>query len=84
MPGLTKEEIKIWADKTHKSLSINGFEGSLDSWCYPRTKPGDAAQLYRPYYKDRHQDGRYFIESVSIDVNGSDGIKRTNGLSYKL
>lgn len=84
MPGLTKEEIRNWADKTHKSLSINGFEGSLDSWCYPRTKPGDAAQLYRPYYKDRHQDGRYFIESVSIDVNGSDGIKRTNGLSYKL
>lgn len=84
MPGLTKAEIKIWADKSYESLSINGFEGSLDSWCYPRTKPGHAAQLYRPYYKDRHQDGRYFIESVTIDVNGSDGIKRTNGLSYKL
>lgn len=84
MPGLTQEDIKVWADQTYKSLSIDGFEGSLDGWCYPRTKPGDAAQLYRPFYKDRHQDGRYFIESVTIDVNGSDGIKRVNNLSYKL
>ncbi len=84
MPGLTESEVKTWAEQSHKSLSIDGFEGSLDSWCYPRTKPGDSAQLYRPFYKDRHQDGRYFIESVTIDVNGSDGIKRTNNLSYKL
>ncbi len=84
MPELTQEEMKIWADQTYKSLSVDGFEGSLDGWCEPRTKPGHAAQLYRPFYKDRHQDGRYFIESVTIDVNGSDGIKRTNKLSYKL
>lgn len=84
MPGLTQSDIKTWAEQTYKSISIDGFEGTLDSWCEPRTKPGDAAQLYRPYYKDRHQDGRYFIESVTIDVNGSDGIKRTNNLSYKL
>lgn len=84
MPGLTQEDIKVWGDQNYKSLSVDGFEGTLDGWCYPRTKPGDAAQLYRPYYKDRHQDGRYFIESVTIDVNGSDGIKRTNNLSYKL
>lgn len=83
-PNMTESELKLWAEKQQTSVSYSGFEGSLDSWCYPRTKPGDAAQLYRPYYKDRHQDGRYFIESVSIDVNSSDGIKRTNGLSYKL
>lgn len=83
-PNMTQSELKLWADKQQSSVSYNGFEGSLDSWCYPRTNPGDAAQLYRPFYKDRHQDGRYFIESVTIDVNGTDGIKRTNGLSYKL
>lgn len=83
-PNMTQSELKLWADKQQSSVSYNGFEGSLDSWCYPRTKPGDAAQLYRPFYKDRHQDGRYFIESVTVDVNGSDGIKRINGLSYKL
>lgn len=83
-PNMSKSELEVWADKQQKSVSYNGFEGSLNSWCYPGTKPGHAAQLYRPYYKDRHQDGRYFIESVTIDVNGSDGIKRTNTLSYRL
>lgn len=83
-PNMTEKELKLWADKQQTSVSYNGFSGTLDSWCYPRTKPGDSAQLYRPYFKDRHQDGRYFIESVTIDVNGGDGIKRTNGLSYKL
>jgi hypothetical protein len=83
-PNMTKSELELWADKQQMSVSYDGFEGALDGWCYPRTKPGDAAQLYRPFYKDRHQDGRYFIESVTIDVNGTDGIKRTNNLSYKL
>ncbi len=83
-PNMTIAELKVWADKQEKSVSYNGFEGTLDSWCYPRTKPGDSAQLYRPYFKDRHQDGRYFIESVTIDVNGGDGIKRSNVLTYKL
>lgn len=83
-PGLTIEQLQVYADTMYKSQKKDGFTGSLDSWCYPRTKPGDAAQLYRPFYKDRHQDGRYFIESVTIDVNGSDGIKRTNMLSHRL
>jgi hypothetical protein len=83
-PNMSKAELQVWANKQQQSVSYSGFEGTLDSWCYPRTKPGDAAQLHRPFYKDRHQDDRYFIESVSIDVNGSDGIKRTNNLSYKL
>jgi len=83
-PNMTKAELEVWANKQQTSVSYSGFEGTLDGWCYPRTKPGDAVQIYRPYYKDRHQDGRYFIESVTIDVNGSDGIKRANNLSYKL
>lgn len=83
-PNMTKSELEVWANKQQTSVSYSGFSGSLDGWCEPRTQPGHAVQLYRPYYKDRHQDGRYFIESVTIDVNGSDGIKRTNNLSYKL
>lgn len=83
-PGMTLKELKYWAEKQQTSISFDGFEGTLDGWCYPRTKPGDAAQIYRPYYEDRHQDGRYFIESVTISVNISDGIKRANKLSYKL
>ncbi|PTT14272.1 hypothetical protein DBR27_04315 [Flavobacterium sp. HMWF030] len=83
-PNMTKSELQLWANKQQTSVSYSGFEGTLDGWCVPRTKPGHAAQLYRPFYKDRHQDGRYFIESVTIDVNGSEGIKRANNLSYKL
>lgn len=83
-PNMSKSELEVWANKQQTSVSYNGFEGTLDGWCEPRAKPGHAAQLYRPFYKDRHQDGRYFIESVTIDVNGSDGIKRANNLSYKL
>ena len=84
MPGLTMSEMIEWAEWSLYSNYFDGFRGGFDSWCYPRTKPGDAAQLTRPFYKDKHQDGIYFIESVTIDVNGSDGIKRTNKLSYKL
>ncbi|MDZ4147875.1 MAG: hypothetical protein U1C58_06295 [Flavobacteriaceae bacterium] len=84
LPQLSKAELKIWADRTHASRSFTGFEGSLNGWCYPRTKPGDAAKIVRPFYPDRHQDGKYFIESVSIEVSESAGIKRTNKLSYKL
>lgn len=83
-PNMTKAELEVWANKQQQSVSYSGFEGSLNGWCYPRTKPGDAAQLYRPFYSDRHQDGRYFIEAVTIDINGTEGIKRTNTLSYKL
>ena len=83
-PELKKSELQKWLDERFKVTLLDGFTGTLDSWCYPRTKPGDAAQLYRPMYEDRHQDGRYFIEAVTIDVNGSDGIKRANTLSYKL
>lgn len=84
LPQLSRAELKVWADQAYKSRSFTGFEGSLNSWCYPRTRAGDAARLFRPYYQDRHQDGTYFIEAVTIDVNGNDGIKRANKLSYKL
>jgi hypothetical protein len=83
-PNMSKTELQKWLDSRFEIATNDGFEGTLDGWCYPRTKPGDAAQLYRPYYEDRHQDGRYFIEAVTIDVNGTDGIKRANTLSYKL
>lgn len=83
-PNMVKADLQKWLDARHTVAANDGFEGTLDSWCYPRTRPGDSAQLYRPMYEDRHQDGRYFIEAVTIDVNGTDGIKRSNTLSYKL
>jgi hypothetical protein len=84
LPQLTMAQLKIWAKRTHSSRSFTGFEGTLNGWCYPRTRAGNAVNIYRPYYPDKHQDGRYFIESVTIDINASDGIKRAAKLGYKL
>ncbi len=83
-PNMPLSELKTYAEKQKESINFDGFEGTLDGWCYPRTKPGDAAQIFRPFWPDGHQDGKYFIESVTIDINGDDGIKRANKLSYKL
>ena len=82
--GLKEPELKKWLDAKYNIATKEGFEGTLDGWCYPRTKAGDAVEIERPIYSDRHQDGKYFIEGVTIDVNGSDGIKRQNVISYKL
>lgn len=84
MPQLTEKELKVWGDQAYKTHSYDGFEGTVNGWCYPRTTAGDAARLYRPFYVDGHQNGTYFIESVTIDLNAEDGIKRSNKLSYKL
>jgi hypothetical protein len=83
-PNMTKSELQTWAQKQLESSSFDGFEGTVDTWCYPRIQPGDSVDLARPFYPDRHQDGKYFVEAVTIDVNGADGIKRANKLSYKL
>lgn len=83
-PSLTLDELKKYANMFLNTNKTNRLEGTLDSWCYPRTQPGDVAQIYRPYYADRHQDGKYFIEEVTIHVNSTDGIKRSNKLGYVL
>lgn len=84
IPQLNKEEIKLWANRIYGSRNYDGFEGTLDSWCYPRTAPGDIAHISRPIYSDKHQDGKYFIEGVIISLNSNSGIKRINKLSYKI
>lgn len=83
-PNLSKAELQKWIDAKFEVATSDGFQGTLNGWCYPRTNAGEAVQIYRPYYPDRHQDGRYFIESVTINVNGSDGIIRQNTIGYKL
>lgn len=83
-PNMTKAELQKWLDSRFEVAVLDGFDGSLNGWCYPRTKAGEAVQIYRPYYKDRHQDGKYFISSVTKTVTGSEGIKRENTISYKL
>lgn len=83
-PNLTQADLKKWGDAFLKQEKIGGLKGTLDSWCLPRTNPGDSAQITRPIYNDKHQDGTYFIKAVTIDINKDVGIKRANQLSHKL
>lgn len=83
-PNLTKDQLKTWAESKYRDEMRNGLKGTLDSWCLPRTNPGDSAQITRPIYNDKHQDGTYFIKAVTIDINKDVGIKRANELSHKL
>lgn len=83
-PGLSKSELKEFTENYYKAKIFDGFDGTIDTWCYPLVKEGDAVDVIRPYYEDGHQDGRYFVEGVTIDVSGSEGIKRSLKISYKL
>ncbi|MEI7487048.1 MAG: hypothetical protein WCJ72_06490 [Chryseobacterium sp.] len=82
--GLNKNELKIWAENYYKKLNYDGYGGGFDSWCYPRTKAGDSANLTDPNYPNKHRDGVYYINEVTIDVNQSEGIKRNNKLTFKI
>lgn len=83
-PGLSKTELENFANNFYKAKNFDGFEGTIDTWCYPLVNEGDAVDLIRPFYKDKEQDGRYFVEGVTINISGSEGIKRSLKISYKL
>lgn len=83
-PGIDGATLQDMAKKLHKGRVTNRLEGSINTWCYPIVQPGDAVDIVRPFYPDKHQDGRYFVEGVTINVNASDGIKRNVKISYRL
>lgn len=82
--GLTKDQLKIHAENEYAKLSYNGYGGGFESWCYPRTKAGDSADLTDPNYPDKHRDGIYYINEVITDINKSDGFKRKNNITFKI
>jgi len=84
IPNLSQEQMRLWAEKIYESRQRAGFLGTLSGWCYPRTKAGESLEIVRPYYQDKHQDGRYFIESVQIIVSETDGIVRKNTITHRL
>lgn len=83
-PNISLDELKYWTNQIYQSKLRGTLNGTLDSWGLPRTKAGDVAIIRRPFYIDKHQDGRYIIESVRIIVDENNGFKRENKLSYKL
>ena len=82
--NLNKEQLKQYAEDFFKKIRYDGYGGGFESWCYPRTKAGDSADLTDPNYPDKHRDGIYFINEVITDINASDGIKRKNNITFKI
>lgn len=82
--NLTQSGLKEWCEKYWQSKVFDGLEGSVDGWAIPKTKVGSTADITDPNYPDGHRNGQYFIEGVTTTINGSDGIKRENKLSFKI
>lgn len=82
--NLSQAELKTWCEKYWASKVFDGFEGSIDGWCDPKTTIGSTAEITDPNYPDGHRNGQYFIEGVTVEVNATAGIKRQNKLSFKI
>ncbi|MGV4332517.1 hypothetical protein [Ornithobacterium rhinotracheale] len=82
--NLTQLELKTQAEKYYNSVVFDGYEGSVNGWGVPRTDAGDTLELVDPNYPDKHRDGKFLIESVTIKVNAADGFKRENKIGMKL
>jgi hypothetical protein len=82
--NLNLTELKKWTEDYYKNIVFEGYEGTIDGWCYPRTEPGDTLKLVDPNYPDQHRDGKFLIESVEITVDDEFGIKRKNAISVGL
>ncbi|BBQ08157.1 hypothetical protein [Elizabethkingia anophelis] len=82
--NLNRQQLKEWAEKYYNSMVFDGYEGSIDGWFFPRTEPGDSANIKDPNYPTGYRDGQYFIDGVTTTINETDGIKRQNKLSSKI
>ena len=78
----TKAQLKELAEKNYKSLSFDGYEGTLPCWGEPRTQAGEAVNITDSKYSERN--GRYLIEGVSIKFDASNGFLRENKLGLKI
>ena len=82
--NLSLDQLKSWTEDYYKNIVFEGYEGSIDGWCYPRVNAGDVIKLTDPNYPDKHRDGKYLVDSVVLTANEQNGIKRTSELSVKL
>lgn len=48
--NLSQAELKTWCEKYWASKVFDGFEGSIDGWCDPKTTIGSTAEITDPNY----------------------------------
>lgn len=77
----TKEELEELAKEKLKSLKYDGYRGQF----YAKGKPYVRHSMIADIRDDRHPEraGKYFIDSVKIDYNETDGYKKTIELGRK-
>ena len=79
--NLTRDELKRQAAEKLPLLRFDGFRGSFLSFGIPQTKHSMVANLEHPRYPEKN--GKYFIDTVTTEYNGSVGYKRINELGRK-
>lgn len=82
--GISKADLKRYATDFYNGVVNTNCTGSFDSWGVPLTRAGDTAMITDPNFPDKKRNGKYLIETVQIDLNASDGYKRTNKIGVKL
>ena len=71
-------------ENNFKSLSFDGYQGTIPTWGLPLTKAGDAIEVTDPNYENSERDGKYLIEGVVKKFNSNDGFVRENKIGLKL
>src|SRR5699024_12543187 len=74
--NLTKAQLKDWAEDYYNGHVYDGYEGHISGWWQPKVKPGDQVQIKDPNYADGHRDGKYYVSSVDLTADSTNGIKR--------
>ena len=78
------KELEVLTENNFKSLSFDGYQGTIPTWGLPLTKAGDAIEVTDPNYENSERDGKYLIEGVVKKFNSNDGFVRENKIGLKL
>lgn len=82
--GLTKKELETIANDIYNGIKNTKCTGDFKTWGLPQTRAGDSANINDPNFPKGYHNGKFLIQSVKIDLNSSDGFKRTNTLGVSL
>lgn len=79
--GITEETAKGIAKARYTKQNFTGLSGSFSGWCYPRTEPGDTAELQSDLNPEMNSS--YLVERT-VTIFDESGYIRENYLSYKI
>lgn len=81
-PPMTLSELKVFAESWYKTLSYDGYRGSITGFGTPLTNAGDTLRIIDP--DEPSMDGNYLIESIVKTYDLTVGYERENTISFKV